>query len=97
MASYEEMKTLFGDAELRNRCEVAIITKAMTVLAQSDVTDLQRELISKVFGDVKAYSQKALYALVVQHKDKPEADIKGMDDLAIQASVDLSADILMGV
>lgn len=96
MASYLEMKVLFNDSDLKNRCEAAVIKAANTMLIK-DQTEEGKLLVKKVFNMKEHYAELALYALVIANEPKSIEDIKLLSDIEIQAVVDSSAPLLKGM
>jgi hypothetical protein len=96
MASYIEMKVLFNDSGLKNRCEAAVIKAAYNLLV-TDTTAEAKELIKKVFNMKEHYAKLSLYALVIANEDKTVDEIKELPDAVIQAIVDASAPLLKGM
>lgn len=96
MATYLEMKILFNDTDLKNRCETAVV-KAATVMLNTDVTVEGRELVKKVYNDRIRYSGLALNAVIMANEGKSVDEIKALTDADIQAVVDASAPLLKGM
>lgn len=96
MATYLEMKILFNDTDLKNRCETAVV-KAATVMLNTDVTVEGRELVKKVYNDRVRYSGLALNAVIMANEGKSVDEIKALTDADIQAVVDASAPLLKGM
>ena len=96
MASYLEMKVLFNDSGLKNRCEAAVI-KAANVMLLADQSVEGKALVRKVFNMKEHYAKLALYSLVIANESKTASEIRSVTDDEIQAVVDASAPLLKGM
>lgn len=96
MASYLEMKVLFNDSDLKNKCEAAVIKAAHGMLVAA-TTDEEKALVKKVFNTKEHYAKLALYALVISNEGQTVDVIKALPDATIQAVVDASAPLLVGM
>ena len=96
MATYIEMKILFNDSDLKNRCEAAVVKAAYAMLTVAATAD-EKTLVKKVFNTKEHYAKLALYALVIANETKTVEDIQALSDATIQAVVDASAPLLKGM
>lgn len=97
MASYIEMKVLFNDSDLKNRCESAVIKAAYTMLQESAADVDKKALVKKVFNEKERYASMALYALVISNEGKSVDEIKALSDAEVQSVVDSSSPLLVGM
>lgn len=96
MATYEELRTLFGHNELKNRVEVACIVAAETIRTEAEGTEnhVNRLAWAKTaFANPKASAGQMLMALLAGNLDSTVENIIAVTDAALQTLVDAAVDI----
>lgn len=96
MATYAELRGLFGHNELKNKIEVACIVAAETIRGEvTGVTNHANRLLwaKAAFASPKAVAGQMVMALLAANKDAATAAITGATDGAIQAKVDAAVDM----
>ena len=96
MASYIELRQLFGDGDLRNRVEVACIVAAETIRVEAVGTDnhANRVIWAKAaFSNPNVIRERMLMTLLAANKDETVATITGVSDSALQTLVDAAVDV----
>lgn len=96
MANYLEMKKLFNDSDLKNRCEAAVVKSAVSLLQTDDSVE-GKALVKKVFNMKEHYANLALYSLVIANELKTVIEFGDISDAEIQAVVDASAQLIKGM
>jgi len=100
MATYTELRELFGNSELLNKVEVAVIVAADGLLGGTPAPK-DKAWAAAAFSNPKAEANKALKAVLADNKDNTVAQITGASDAAIQtkvtAVVPVLVDVLAGV
>ena len=94
MATYKELRTLFGDSDLMERTEVAVVIAANNMLAGTP-TAAQKAWAAEVFMSPLPAARKALMAVLASNKSVSIAQIQGASDSAIQGQVDAVASVLV--
>lgn len=97
MPSYLEMKNLFNNSDLKNRCETAVIKTATAMLNNPSVTAGDKVLIKKVYNDKGRYASLALNAVIMANESLTVAEVENLTDAQIQAVVTASAPLLVGM
>lgn len=96
MATYMELRLLFGDGELLNRIEVACIVAAETIRVEDgDTTNHSSRLgwAEAAFTNPNAIRERMLKALLAANKDQDVATIRAVTDVALQSLVDGTIDL----
>ena len=96
MATYAELRQLFGHNELKNKVEVACIVAAETIRAEDPGTTnhTNRVIWAKAaFNNPSAVGAQMLMALLAANKDTATVAITGASDSAIQTKVDAAVDV----
>lgn len=96
MATYIEVRTLFNDSDLQNKCETAVVVAAHALLGKEGATVAEKELAIKVFNATAKYAQHAKLAYIAANKDKTLTQLKATTDAEVQTFVDLVAPALVG-
>ena len=96
MATYIEIRGLFGNSELRLLAEVACIVSAETIRLEDPSTDnhANRLLWAKAaFRNPRQIRDQMLMALLASNKDATVANILAVTDEAMQTLVDAAVDV----
>jgi len=96
MATYLELRSLFGDGQLKNRVEVACIVAAESIHTEDVGTEnhANRVLWAKAaLQSPNAIRERMLMALLAGNKDATVETIKAVSDTALQALVDAAVDL----
>lgn len=96
MATYAELRGLFGHNELKNKVEVACIVAAEAIRGEgSGVTNHTNRLLwaKAAFANPKAPAVQMVMALLAANKDATTATITEATDAAIQTKVDAAIDL----
>jgi hypothetical protein len=96
MATYSELRALFGHDDLRHRAEVAVIVAAETIRNEDGGTPnhANRMVWAKaVFGNPVSAAAEMLMALLAANKDSAVAAITDVSDSALQTLVDAAVDV----
>ena len=96
MATYDELRTLFGDDPLRNKIEVAVIVAAEAIRGEDANTpnhDNRLVWAKQAFDNPQGAATKMLMALLAANKDATVAQIQSATDEAIQTKVDAAVDV----
>ena len=94
MATLAELRTLFDNADLRNKVGAALIVAAQTELASVGSAN-GRAWSLKVLRDPKGWADIVLKAVLAQNAGSTLAQIQSANDTAIQTNVnDLVAKLI---
>jgi len=96
MATYIELRQLFGDGDLKNRIEVACIVAAEAIRTEAtDVTNHANRLVwaKAAFSSPGSIREKMLMALLAANKETTVAGIQAVTDAALQTLVDAAVDV----
>lgn len=96
MATYLELRQLFGNGDLLNRIEVAVIVAAETIRNENEATTnhANRLLWAKeVFGAPRPSAEKMLMALLAANKALTTAQLLAAADATLQTAVDNAVNI----
>ena len=96
MATYQDLRGLFGHNELKNRTEFACLVAAETIRAEAvETTNHANRLIwaKAAFQDPKAAAVPVLKVLLAASKSSTVESITGVEDAALQTLVDAAVDI----
>ena len=96
MASFLELRGLFGSGDLRNRIEVATIIAA-NAIAQNSTAESDERLFwaQRVFASPGRETDRAMLVAIAQNSTKTVAQITGAPDAAIQSAVDSAVGVLV--
>ena len=96
MATYTELRSLFGHGDLRNKIEVACIVAAEAIRTEpiETVNHANRILWAKsAFANPGGIRDQMLMALLAANKDADVSTITVATDAVIQTKVDAAVDI----
>jgi hypothetical protein len=96
MATYAELRSLFGDGDLRNKIEVACIIAAEGIRGEDIATPNHTNRLiwaKKAFGSPGSIRDEMLMAILAQNKTLTLVQITGASDAAIQSNVDAAVDV----
>lgn len=96
MATYTELRQLFGDGDLKNRVEVACIVAAETIRTEgAEVDNHANRLVwaRQAFNSPGAARDGMLKALLAVNKAVSVEAIQAVTDAALQTLVDAAVDI----
>lgn len=91
MASYMELRAAFGNGDLANRIEVALIIAAQAITVEDAGTaNHANRLIwaRKAFVQTASLRDQMLMAVLATNKDLTIAQIQGATDAELQTAVD---------
>ncbi len=86
MATYAELRQLFGDTSLLARIEVALIIAANNLISGTPST-VESEWASKCFSNPFDEAKKCLMAVLAENNALTIAQITAASDTAIQSAV----------
>lgn len=87
MATLLELRALFGDSDLMNKTESAVIIGANTLLGGTPTADEQK-WAAGAFASPNAEAKKAWMAVLASNSTLTVATIQAASDTAIQGNVD---------
>ncbi len=87
MATYQELRSLFSDDDLRHRVETAVVIAAEAELAASPGSINGRSWGLKALQDTARWGRKAFILVLAANKDVPVSAIKMVSDAGIQNAV----------
>ena len=96
MATYLELRALFGYNDLKNKVEVACIVAAETIRAEDAGTANHANRVlwaQQAFASPAGVGKKMLMALLAGNKATAVGTITGASDSAIQTKVDAAVDL----
>jgi len=96
MATYIELRGLYGNGDLENKVEVACIVAAESIRNEdAGTTNHANRLVwaKSAFSNPNTVAVQMLMALLAANKDLTVAQIEGASDAAIQTAVDNAVDI----
>jgi hypothetical protein len=96
MATYLELRSLYGHGDLLNRIEVACIVSAETIRTEADsVTNHANRLkwAKATYGSSRAAAEKMLMSLLAANKALTSAQLISVTDAALQTAVDSAVNI----
>lgn len=96
MATYNELRALFSNVELRNRIQVACIVAAEAIRTESDQTANHANRVTwaqKAFNSANDVTDKMLMAVLAANKAATVAAITGASDASIQSAVDAAVNM----
>ena len=96
MATYSELRQLFGHGDLRNKIEVACIIAAEAIRTEDVATTNHANRIlwaKKAFSNPNGIRDEMLMALLAANQEATVAAITGATDAVIQAKVDAAVDV----
>ena len=96
MASYDEIRALFANDDLKNKIEVAVIVAAEEIRSEDAGTanHTNRVLWAKgAFNDPRGCASKMLMAVLAANKALATSQIIAASDEAIQANVNAAINV----
>jgi len=96
MASYDELRSLFADGDLRNKVEVGCIIAAEAIRSEDVATANHTNRLvwaKKAFASPGNIRDEILMALLAQNNELTVAQIVGASDSAIQVNVDAAVNV----
>jgi len=96
MATYMELRQLFGNNDLKNRIEVACIVAAEAIRTEDvgTVNHANRLVWAKrAFGSPNTIRDEMLMALLAANKDASVATIEGVADAALQTLINAAVNV----
>lgn len=96
MATYLELRSLYGHGDLLNRIEVACIVAAETIRTEADsVTNHANRLkwAKATYSAPRPAAEKMLMSLLAANKALTVAQLTSVSDASIQTAVDAAANI----
>jgi uncharacterized membrane protein len=90
MATYIELRQLFGNGDLLNRIEVACIVAAETIQTEDAATVNHANRVlwaASVFSQSRPWAEKMLMALLAANRAATVQDITGATDETLQTLV----------
>ncbi len=88
MATYQEIRSLFSDDDLRHRVETAVVIAAEAELIASPGSVNGRSWGLKALQDTAGWGRKAFILVLAANKAAPVSAIKSASDVFIQTAVD---------
>ncbi len=88
MATYQEIRSLFSDDDLRHRVETAVIIAAENELSADPGSVNSRSWGLKVLRDPAGWGRTAFLSLLAGNKSFPVGAIQTASDITIQDKVD---------
>lgn len=88
MATYTELRTLFGEDALRYKVRVAVIIAAQAQLVANPGSPAGRAWALAVIDNPAEWGDKVLLTVLAANKAATVAQITGATDAAIQTAVD---------
>jgi len=103
MATYDELRSLFGDGDLQRKLEVAVLVAAQTILSGQDTTNPpwsqeagQHEVRAKwanaALSNTSAEAVRMLRFVLAANKDLTVAQIQAVTDTQVQNAVNAILD-----
>ena len=96
MATYLELRSLYGHGDLLNRIEVACIVAAETIRTEADsVANHTNRLkwAKATYGAPRAAAEKMLMSLLAANKALTVAQLTSVADTGLQTAVDAAVNI----
>lgn len=96
MATYSELRSLFGHDDLRNKIEVAVIVAAEAIRNEDGGTanHANRLLWAKAaFVSPRSVAERMLMCLLAANKTQAVGTITGASDATVQTAVDAAVNI----
>ena len=96
MATYDELRVLFGHDAIRKRIDVAVIVAAETIHAEDPLTENHANRLKwakSVFTNPLGVAKQMMMAVLAANKDFTVAQITGADDATIQTKVNAVIDL----
>ena len=96
MATYQELRFLFANDDLRHKIEVACIVAAEAIRTEEASVEnhANRLLWAKAaFSNPSTVSKQLLMAMLATNKEAEVSAITGVTDALIQAKVDAAIDV----
>ncbi len=93
MATYVELRQLFGDGDLKNRVEVAVIVAAETIRDEASPTASRLAWAKAAFENPSSKREPMLRRLLAANREQDVATIQGVSDSTLQSRVDEAVDV----
>lgn len=96
MATYNELRALFANDDLRNRIEVAVIIAAESVRTEDAGTTNHANRLTwakAAFSSPRGVAEQMLMALLAANNEATVAQITEATDAQIQTKVDAAVDV----
>ena len=96
MATYLELRQLFGNGDLLNKIEVACIVAADTIRNEDPGTANHTNRLvwaASCFQNTRPVAEKMLMAILATNKTSSAAAIEGASDELLQTNVDATVDL----
>ena len=96
MATYLELRQLFGNGDLLNQIEVACIVAAYMISNEDPGTSNHTNRLvwaASVFQSTRPVAEKMLMAILAANKDSSVAAIEGASPALLQTTVDATIDL----
>ena len=94
MATYNELRLLFGESSLLFRVEVAVCIKAQAIFQEASPSAARLAWAESAFENTNAEAQKFLKYALAANKALTAAQILAAADSALQSAVDAAIDKL---
>lgn len=94
MATYLELKSLFGEGPLVNKLEVAVCDKSRSILAEDTPSADRLAWASSALANSQTEAANLLKYVLVANKGLTLAQIQAATDAAIQTNVDTAVNKL---
>ncbi len=88
MATYQEIRSLFSDDDLRHRVETAVVIAAEEELSADPGSVNGRSWGLRVLRDPSGWGRTAFLSLLAGNKSAPVGTIQTASDITIQDKVD---------
>lgn len=95
MATYTELRDLYGDDALKNRLDIAVTVAAQELMEGATPTTGEQQWAASVLRDPRPVTEQALRFLLAKDRTASVSAIQGATDAAIQARVDDIKDSLV--
>ena len=96
MATYLELRSLYGNSDLIEKTEVAVIVAADTILNEDvGTTNHANRLVwaAEAYDNPKGMARKMVMAILAANKGLSVAAVTGATDAALQTNVDAVVDL----
>jgi hypothetical protein len=94
MATYLELKSLFGNGPLRDKMEVALCDKARAILAEATPNAGRLAWVETVLSNTAAEAERVLKYVLAANKGLTTTQIMAAIDATLQTQVDTAIDKL---
>ena len=97
MATYTDLFDLLGNNDLLNRCAIAVLVKADTIVNDGTATDNEKAWATSVSGRSRSVAESVWPLVLAENKGATVAQITSATDAAIQTNVDTVVDGLVSI